>query len=633
MKRLILLSLVTILSVFLLTPYSYAIWDSLYETDFSTNPGWDTNNSSRYHWDSATQSFYTDNYTDSGNYATKTIDYNGESFRLKFDVKPVMQNWGYGDIDFGLFGPERKSHFYYGSSAERAFGFLGGYPWGNQMGLEGAGTAGTQVYLAPSPDQHIELNKWYHYDIQYDNLSKNVNFAVTKEGSADPLFSLSGAVSGGFSGNLDYLGASMNGDWVTSGREMVAYVDNVKMEIDVNRANPPENLPGPPYIGESRLEKLGNNPTDPSKPTIVITHGTDSNISAWADDMGNEIASRHPDYNVFGWDWSKYAIGKVHPNPFKPMGLETILSVADKEGEKLADHLEYWGYTDSLHLIGHSAGGTLIQRSAKDLENDGIQVTQLTFLDAPRLALFRDANFVDWADNYVSLWGSQWDGAYTYILNTPSHSYAHEFYEASISGEKGKAGFYWSKAGGGWYDPDKPSRSDIDFETTETTAPLPLMSTTKMEDNFNTIGSWYSSGNVSLINGMAFLKEASPAYLFEDLTIPFDANFLDFDFMFSNIGDGDYLTTHFNNNLLFWFYGQNFYGNDFWNSGLIDISPYSGHTGTLTFALNSVGNSNAELWIDNLHFSNVQPVPEPSSFILLGIGLLGIVNIIRKQKA
>ncbi len=109
MKKLFLF-LVCVVSIFLFTSYSYASWSTLYETDFSSDPGWDTNNSSRYHWDSAAESFYTDNYTNSGDYATKTIDYNGESFRLQFDIKPTYQNYagpsgygGYGDIDFGLF--------------------------------------------------------------------------------------------------------------------------------------------------------------------------------------------------------------------------------------------------------------------------------------------------------------------------------------------------------------------------------------------------------------------------------------------------------------------------------------------------------------------------------------------------
>ena len=83
-------------------------WIEVVNEDFSSDPfsnGWTTNNSSRYYWDSSTQSLYTNNYTNSGDYATKNISYNGESFRLEFDVNPTYSD--NGDVNIGLFGPTR----------------------------------------------------------------------------------------------------------------------------------------------------------------------------------------------------------------------------------------------------------------------------------------------------------------------------------------------------------------------------------------------------------------------------------------------------------------------------------------------------------------------------------------------
>lgn len=84
----------------------------IYKTDFSSDPfsnGWVTNNPDRYKH-TATEglppgSLYTENYTNSGDWATIDINYNGESFHLEFDVKPTVRDTG--DVCIGLFGPTR----------------------------------------------------------------------------------------------------------------------------------------------------------------------------------------------------------------------------------------------------------------------------------------------------------------------------------------------------------------------------------------------------------------------------------------------------------------------------------------------------------------------------------------------
>ncbi len=138
------------------------------------------------------------------------------------------------------------------------------------------------------------------------------------------------------------------------------------------------------------------------------------------------------------------------------------------------------------------------------------------------------------------------------------------------------------------------------------------------------------------------MHNSSSAYLFEQFTIPQNANYFSFNFKFNQIGEGDYLTAHFDDNLLFWFEGTEFYGNDYWNSGLLNITKYAGKTGTWTFGLNDAGPADSELWIDDWRFFNVRVesleepganvVPEPSSFALLGIGFLGSICLCSKQR-
>lgn len=77
----------------------------IYETDFSTNPGWITNSPSNYHWDGDLQMYYfnTEGGTNGNSYIP--VPYDGESFTLEFDVviKGAKEN---GAFRFGMLSSE-----------------------------------------------------------------------------------------------------------------------------------------------------------------------------------------------------------------------------------------------------------------------------------------------------------------------------------------------------------------------------------------------------------------------------------------------------------------------------------------------------------------------------------------------
>jgi hypothetical protein len=198
----------------------------LYETDFSTDPAWDTNNPSRYYWDAATASYYTDNYTNSQDWATISLNgaYNGESFKLQFDVKPTVRDTG--DVNVGLFDSSRQSNWTATSIGEKIYVLVGGYD--SQVYVAYTSMTGISNTSGPSAGLMVD-NEWHHIEISYDSILQNVAFTVMRAGNT--ILSWQGNVSGGFSKNINYLGASMVGTWVTSDRHEVAYIDNVKMEV------------------------------------------------------------------------------------------------------------------------------------------------------------------------------------------------------------------------------------------------------------------------------------------------------------------------------------------------------------------------------------------------------------------
>ena len=64
----------------------------IYETNFSANPSWQTNNPTRYYWDPQKQQYHYLIQPGTGSYAYVPLDYNDESFVLEYDVTPVRSD-------------------------------------------------------------------------------------------------------------------------------------------------------------------------------------------------------------------------------------------------------------------------------------------------------------------------------------------------------------------------------------------------------------------------------------------------------------------------------------------------------------------------------------------------------------
>jgi hypothetical protein len=192
-----------------------------YSTDFLGDPGWSTNNPSRYHWDPVTGSLFTDNYTNSGDWITKTIPYSGESFELQFDIRTGERDTG--DVCFGLFDSAKLSN---SPTGEKLYVLFGGYQ--EQIYLSFLGASGTWNSTSPGSGLMLPF-EWHHVRVAYDEASHALDFSVSRDGN--PVVAWQGNVEGGYSANLDYLGISMAGGWVTSDRHEVAYIDNVTLSL------------------------------------------------------------------------------------------------------------------------------------------------------------------------------------------------------------------------------------------------------------------------------------------------------------------------------------------------------------------------------------------------------------------
>lgn len=163
---------------------------------------------------------------------------------------------------------------------------------------------------------------------------------------------------------------------------------------------------------------------DPTRPTVVMTHGWNSDPGVWASGMAQAMIQGGARANLLCWDW-KTAAGP---------GLQLSLawSATPYQGEALGRKLAETftpSYRQGVHFIGHSLGTLVNSRAADTLHRSPgsefewlRQNTHMTLLDDAEVAnlegqlvaLVRPTatesisaipEYARWIDNYISLVG------------------------------------------------------------------------------------------------------------------------------------------------------------------------------------------------------------------------------------
>lgn len=150
----------------------------VYDTDFLTEPGWKTNNPSRYYWNAEKESYHYLEEGGTGGYAFTPIDYNGESFTLEFTITPTKTDQE-AVMDFGM-GTEDMDV----THGTVVLYELAWKKYGKIMGLKVI-TPDNHLYEARSnhlsyggETVNFEDNITYKVIIQYNRISKTVTIKV-----------------------------------------------------------------------------------------------------------------------------------------------------------------------------------------------------------------------------------------------------------------------------------------------------------------------------------------------------------------------------------------------------------------------------------------------------------------------
>jgi hypothetical protein len=209
-----------------------------YSTDFSTDPGWVTDDQPQnYYWDEPTESYFvhnTNTYPDyyPNRYSGKTLSQPVDSFKLRWDINVSRNDWSCG-IYFGIWDSSLEE---VSQGGEHIYGGMGigdsGYITFFDVGAHGVHAEASTPWQA----NPWSLHKWYTVELEYDFPTEIARMEFFDTATAESIWSATLAVpGGGFTRDLKFLGS--NYGWVgrngysgiDPGAVLEANLDNVQL--------------------------------------------------------------------------------------------------------------------------------------------------------------------------------------------------------------------------------------------------------------------------------------------------------------------------------------------------------------------------------------------------------------------
>jgi hypothetical protein len=224
------LALVLVTVVVMFGSFAHAdAWQTIYSTDFSSDPGWITNDPSRYFWNSGTHDYAVKPVilSTGGYYGVHDVGSNPGSFRFTYDIKPLQCDWA-GTINFGLFGTnlEVSGNCVYIRFLNDTAGGLHPHMYADN----GVGCQEINDY-----GHNFSLGTWYHVEAEYDSLSQNLLANLTYRDTGVYFTSMSLPNVGPFSPDMTWLGSSNYTSGANSpsyfGAQGIGTIDNVTFEV------------------------------------------------------------------------------------------------------------------------------------------------------------------------------------------------------------------------------------------------------------------------------------------------------------------------------------------------------------------------------------------------------------------
>ena len=232
--------LIIAVSLLALIPSLQALSDDnavkvIYQTSFSSDPRWITNNPSTNYWDPNQGMYHFSLEPSTGGYAYTLVDYEGGSFTLDYDLILTKVDEG-ATFRLGLSGSEMDP-----SKSPNVLSMFTNGKYGQILWLHLV-TPGSKlmevnsqhaaVEMGPTayngPTVKYELNKTYHVTVKYEENLKILSMTVTEKITGKEVWSYFLNTAENLNGmNRIYVGSK--GDYGTMNIYALGYIDNVRL--------------------------------------------------------------------------------------------------------------------------------------------------------------------------------------------------------------------------------------------------------------------------------------------------------------------------------------------------------------------------------------------------------------------
>jgi hypothetical protein len=202
----------------------------IYSTDFSSDPGWTTNNPYTNRWDSGLGMFRYFLRDSTNTFVYKKIPYKGESFRLEYDLLPVQTQFQ-SSFRFGISDPDM-----YINQETIIFSEFENSTYGNLMWLRAIDRTNQRREISSyfqsygGPTVHFTDGNPYHVVLTYDQKLQQAGIQVSFLGNRSNLWGYT-MDSIRNMGSMDRIVISTIGDYTNPYSVAEGYLDNVTFQV------------------------------------------------------------------------------------------------------------------------------------------------------------------------------------------------------------------------------------------------------------------------------------------------------------------------------------------------------------------------------------------------------------------
>jgi hypothetical protein len=255
-------------------------WQVVYQTDFSSDPGWTTDQPANYYWDNSMGTYFVHNTNTypsyyPNRYAGKTMDQPVGSFELQWDIQVTQCDWSSG-LYFGVWDNSLEEPW--GQGGEFIMVVIGRADGGRVIGFQvGANGAGAYADIYPG----WSLNRWYTFKVSYDSDTEVAHLEVLDKLTGAPIWNSTLAVpGGGFTKDLQFLGSNLGMvgrhgySGISSTAVFNANLDNIVLSVPaIGPVIPPIADAGEDIVAEANEEVTldGSGSSDPDGQIIKYT--------------------------------------------------------------------------------------------------------------------------------------------------------------------------------------------------------------------------------------------------------------------------------------------------------------------------------------------------------------------------